>query len=73
MSDQHSGKREAELGPGEGDREVAGEEGGEEPEWRRTWYYLKVRIIVLKFYHYQPTLKSLYWNLVKCDIINTSI
>jgi hypothetical protein len=52
-------------------REVEKGKEGEEPEWRQTWYYLKVTIIGLKFYHYQLALELLYWHLVKCDIINT--
>ena len=45
--------------------------GREELEWRPKWCDQKVRIIGLKFYHYQLALKLLYWHLVKCDIINT--
>ena len=59
-----------ELGAGEKDRKVVGGVEGGEPEWRWMWCYQKVRIIGLKFYHYQLALKLLYWHLVKCDIIN---
>jgi hypothetical protein len=42
--------------------ELRGEETGRsqkerEGEWSLTWCYQKVRIIGLKFYHYQLTLK----------------
>lgn len=61
-------RRKAELGVEEKEREVQGGEG--EPEWRLMWCYQKVRIIVLKLYHYHLALKLLYWLLVNCVIID---
>lgn len=51
-----------------------GREGGterKEPKCRPTWCYQKVRIIGLKLYHYQLTLKLLYWHVINCDFIDT--
>ena len=60
-------KREAEQGIEETERS----QEEREPEWRLTWCYQKVRIIVLKLYHYHLALKLLYWHLVNCVIIDT--
>jgi hypothetical protein len=35
------------------------------------WFYQKVRIIVLKLYHYHLALKLLYWHIVNCVITDT--
>ena len=49
------------------DREVS---GGKEGEWRPAWCYQNVRFLGLKLYHYQLTLKLLYWSLVNYDFID---